>query len=89
VRKAWRKREEGKAAAGAPKMNVYREQQLRELLEVSKRTEAKLSVSQVEALLMWQETPADDVRRLVATLDIDQRVTALRNAAHQHGPEAA
>ena len=70
-------------------MNVYREQQLRELLEVSRRPEARLSVSQVEALLIWQETSADDVRRLVATLDLDQRLSALRNAAAQHGSHVA
>jgi hypothetical protein len=88
VRKAWRKREESTAPA-APKANVYREQHLRELLEVSRRPEVRLSVSQVEALLKWQGTPAGDVRRLVETLDVDQRLTALRNASLRHGPEAA
>ena len=60
-----------------------------ELLEVSRRPEVKLSVSQVEALLIWQETPGSDVRRLLATLEADQRLTVLRNAAHQHGSSAA
>lgn len=89
MRIAWRKQEAEKAAAAAPKTNVYREQHLRELLEVSRRPEAKLSVTQVEALLQWQQTPAGDVRRLVETLDADQRLTALRNAAHRPGFEAA
>jgi len=70
-------------------VNTYREQQLRELLDVSRRPEVKLSVSQVEALLMWQETPGNDVRRLLATLESDQRLAVLRNAAHQPGPSAA
>jgi len=90
VRKAWRKREESKAPAASPKAtNVYREQHLRDLLEVSRRPEVRLTVPQVEALLQWQGTPAGDVRRLVATLDADQRLIALRNAAPQHGSAAA
>jgi hypothetical protein len=89
VRKARRKREEGRITAAAPKIDSYREQQFRELLEISRIPEAKLSVSQVEALLSWQGTTAGDVRRLVAMLEPDQRLIALRKAAGQHGAEAA
>ena len=89
MRKAWRKREEHEAPAAPKTTNVYREQHLRDLLEVSRRPEVRLTAPQVEALLRWQGTPADDVRRLVATLDTDQRLTALRNASPRHGFEAA
>ena len=89
MRIARRSRQESRAALAPPKVNTYREQQLRELLDVSRRPEVKLSVSQIEALLTWQETPGNDVRRLLATLETDQRLTVLRNAAHQHGSSAA
>lgn len=85
VRKAWGKRDDSAATAAAPKTNDYREQQLREMLEVSRRPDVRLSVSQVEALVKWRQTPAGDVRRLVATLDVDQQLTVLRSAAPQHG----
>lgn len=85
VRKAWRKREDSASSAAAPKTNDYREQQLREMLEVSRRSDVRLSVSQVEALVKWRETPAGDVRRLVARLDVDQQLTVLRSAAPQQG----
>jgi hypothetical protein len=52
-------------------MNDYRVQQLRELLEVSRRGEAKLSVQQVESLLDWDETPDPDARRLKAMIETD------------------
>ena len=89
MRIARRNRQESRTALAPSKVNTYREQQLRELLDVSRRPEVKLSVSQVEALLLWQETPGNDVRRLLATLESDQRLAVLRNAAHQPGPSAA
>ena len=89
MRIARRSRQESRVVLALPKVTNYREQQLRELLEVSRRPEVKLSVSQVEALLIWQETPGSDVRRLLATLEADQRLTVLRNATHQHGSSAA
>jgi len=44
----------------------------------------RLRASQIEALLQWQGTPAEDVQRLVATLDADQPLMAQRNAEAQH-----
>jgi len=67
-------------------MNSYREQQLRELLEVSRRTEVKLSFSQVESLLAWQETSPGDVRRLIGALDADQR--SMLKASRLRGAQA-
>jgi hypothetical protein len=52
-------------------MNDYRVQQLRELLEVSRRGDAKLSVQQVESLLDWDQTPDADARRLKAMIEAD------------------
>ncbi len=52
-------------------MNDYRVQQLQELLEVSRRGDAKLSVHQVESLLDWDQTPDPDARRLKAMIETD------------------
>jgi hypothetical protein len=52
-------------------MNDYRMLQLRELLEVSRRGDAKLSVQQVESLLDWDQTPDPDARRLKAMIEAD------------------
>ncbi len=52
-------------------MNDYRMLQLRELLEVSRRGDAKLSVQQVESLLDWDQTPGPDARRLKAMIEAD------------------
>jgi hypothetical protein len=53
--------------------NDYREQQLRELLEISRRGDVKLTVPQIASLLSWDGTSTDDARRLTATVATVQR----------------
>jgi len=57
-------------------MNDYRAQQLQELLEVSRRRDAKLTVQQLESLLDWEKTPEEDARRLTAALDRETNQSA-------------
>jgi hypothetical protein len=63
-------------------MNDYRVQQLRELLEVSRRGDAKLSVHQVESLLDWDETPGPDARRLKAMIAADADAPMTRDVTN-------